>query len=254
MQKPKITVYERWFGTWQIAVNRRGYSADDLRQAYDDEASVWTGKLTRLGFLEAYQHLMARFAKGGGPVAGAPLRVLDCGVGTGALSRAFANEMTDVFDLSVVDISPSMLSEARSSLAALPRRFEGRIADIQDLPFPDASFDRVICAHTIEHLAGPEAAISEMCRVLRPGGKLLLVLTRKSAFGTYIHLKWRTQRLDPGVVKTWLGQHGLGDLEELPVGQRAWTRLWSTAIAGRKTTAGHQSLQDNTDASFRRTA
>jgi len=254
MQKPKIQVYERWFGSWQIAVNRRGFSADDLRQAYDDEASMWTGKLTKLGFLDAYRHLMTSFAKGEVTSVGAPLRVLDCGVGTGALSRAFADEMTDVFNLSVVDISPGMLSEARSNLSNLHLRFEGRIADIQNLPFPDDSFDRVICAHTIEHLACPEAAVSEMCRVLRPGGKLLLVLTRKSAFGTYIHLRWRTQRLDPGVVKTWLGHHGLGDLEELPVGQRAWTRLWSTAIAGRKSSAVTRSPQDNTAASFRCTA
>jgi demethylmenaquinone methyltransferase/2-methoxy-6-polyprenyl-1,4-benzoquinol methylase len=253
-QKPKIPVFERWFGTWQIAVNRRGFSADDLRKAYDDEASVWTSKLTKLGFLEAYRHLMASFVQRSKSAGDAPLRVLDCGVGTGALSMAFANEMTDPFDLSIVDISPSMLSEARSNLSNLSLRVEGRIANIQNLPYQAGYFDRVICAHTVEHLACPEAAIGEMCRVLKPGGTLLLVVTRKSAFGTYIHFKWRTQRLDPSSVRSWLEHHGLGDLEELPVGSGAWTRLWSRAIAGRKISAVNSSLQGNTTGSFRRTA
>ncbi|ASP31854.1 class I SAM-dependent methyltransferase [Labrenzia sp. VG12] len=252
--KPKIPVYERWFGTWQISVNRRGFSADDLRQAYDDQAPMWTGKLMKLGFLEAYRKVMAEFTEGDDLVGGTPFRVLDCGVGTGALSAAFAHEVAQPFDLSAVDISPSMLSEARRNLSDLNLRFDGQIADMHSLPFETDSFDRVICAHTVEHLGSPKAAISEMCRVLRPGGKLLLVVTRKSALGAYIHLKWRTQRLDPEVVKTWLEQCGLKDLEELPVGTGAWTRLWSTAIAGRKNEAASIALQDNSAAPFRRTA
>lgn len=253
-QKPKIPVYERWFGTWQISVNRRGFSADDLRQAYDDQAPMWTGKLMKLGFLDAYREVMADFTEGDDDAGDAPLRVLDCGVGTGALSAAFAHEVAQPFDLSAVDISPSMLSEARTNLSGLDLRFDGQIADMHSLPFETGCFDRVICAHTVEHLASPNAAISEMCRVLKPGGKLLLVVTRKSALGAYIHLKWRTQRLDTDVVKTWLEQCGLEDLEELPVGTGAWTRLWSTAIAGRKNGAASFALQDNTAASFRRTA
>ena len=155
--KPKIPVYERWFGTWQISVNRRGFSADDLRQAYDDQAPMWTGKLMKLGFLEAYRKVMAEFTEGDDLVGGTPFRVLDCGVGTGALSAAFAHGVAQPFDLSAVDISPSMLSEARRNLSDLNLRFDGQIADMHSLPFETDSFDRVICAHTVEHLGSPKA-------------------------------------------------------------------------------------------------
>ena len=46
---------------------------------------------------------------------------------------------------------------------------------LEALPFPDASFDAVLCTHVAEHLACPEAAFNEMARVLRPGGRLLLL-------------------------------------------------------------------------------
>jgi SAM-dependent methyltransferase len=46
---------------------------------------------------------------------------------------------------------------------------------VETLPFPDASFDAVLCTHVAEHLPHPEAAFGEMARVLRPGGRLLLL-------------------------------------------------------------------------------
>jgi len=46
---------------------------------------------------------------------------------------------------------------------------------LEALPFPDASFDAVLCTHVAEHLPRPEAAFDEMARVLRPGGRLLLL-------------------------------------------------------------------------------
>ena len=47
-------------------------------------------------------------------------------------------------------------------------------ADIQDLPFESASFDRVVCVSTIEHVIDDKAGIREMLRVLKPGGSVLL--------------------------------------------------------------------------------
>ena len=46
---------------------------------------------------------------------------------------------------------------------------------VETLPFPDASFDAVLCTHVAEHLPHPEVAFREMARVLRPGSRLLLL-------------------------------------------------------------------------------
>jgi SAM-dependent methyltransferase len=60
------------------------------------------------------------------------------------------------------------------------------VADVTDLPFEDASFDLVICNHVLEHVPDDGAAIAEMLRVLRPGGRALMLHpldeTRRSTF------------------------------------------------------------------------
>lgn len=48
------------------------------------------------------------------------------------------------------------------------------IGDAHDLPFADGEFDVILCSEVLEHLHTPEKAISEMCRVLKPGGELIL--------------------------------------------------------------------------------
>lgn len=49
-----------------------------------------------------------------------------------------------------------------------------RVCDVTDLPFPDAAFDGIICVHVLEHVERDDLAISEMIRVLEPGGWILI--------------------------------------------------------------------------------
>jgi ubiquinone/menaquinone biosynthesis C-methylase UbiE len=73
-----------------------------------------------------------------------------------------------------IDFSPAMLEVARKRARELGRAVELREADAQELPFPDGSFDSVVCTFSLCAITDDRRAISEMKRVLRPGGRLML--------------------------------------------------------------------------------
>jgi ubiquinone/menaquinone biosynthesis C-methylase UbiE len=73
-----------------------------------------------------------------------------------------------------IDFSPAMLEIARRRASELDREVELREADAHALPFPDDSFDTVICTFSLCAIPDEHRAVSEMKRVLRPGGHLLL--------------------------------------------------------------------------------
>jgi ubiquinone/menaquinone biosynthesis C-methylase UbiE len=76
--------------------------------------------------------------------------------------------------LAGIDLSPAMLAIARQRARELGRDADLREADAQALPYPDASFDTVVCTFSLCAIPDDARAISEMTRVLRPGGLLLL--------------------------------------------------------------------------------
>ena len=100
------------------------------------------------------------------------LEALDAGCGTGFLSFELAARGHRVTG---VDFAPAMLAEARRKAAqrTVSVRFEE--ADAEHLPFPAGSFDLAISRHVLWTLPHPEAAIDEWIRVLRPGGRLVVV-------------------------------------------------------------------------------
>ena len=96
--------------------------------------------------------------------------VLEVGCGTGVLTRALAR-LPEVGEVVGVDVAPSLLSKARE-LAADQLNVAFQEADGRSLPFEDASFDVVIFDSTLTHVPGPEGALVEALRVLRPRGWL----------------------------------------------------------------------------------
>jgi ubiquinone/menaquinone biosynthesis C-methylase UbiE len=102
----------------------------------------------------------------------APLDVLDAGCGTGFLSFELASRGHRVTG---VDFAPAMIAEARRKAAerGIAVRFEE--GDAEQLSFAPASFDLVISRHVLWTLPHPEAAIDEWIRVLRKGGRLVVV-------------------------------------------------------------------------------
>ena len=97
--------------------------------------------------------------------------VLEVGVGTG-LNLPF---YPAGIKLTGVDLSPVMLAGARTRAEELGHEVVLREADAESLPFPDASFDTVVCTLSLCAIPNDRAAIAEMSRVLRPGGRLLLL-------------------------------------------------------------------------------
>ena len=95
-------------------------------------------------------------------VEAAPSRVLEVGCGWGELAEWLAQETGA--EVVAVDLSPRMVELARE------RGVDASVADVQALPFPDASFDVVVAAWMLYHVPELDRALAEIARVLRPGG------------------------------------------------------------------------------------
>src|SRR5881296_1745577 len=100
------------------------------------------------------------------------LHALDVGCGTGFLAFELAARGHHVTG---VDFAPAMIAEARRKAAARGVSIRLEEADAEALPFARGSFDLVISRHLLWTLPHPEAAIDEWIRVLRPGGRLVVV-------------------------------------------------------------------------------
>ncbi|KUP98346.1 class I SAM-dependent methyltransferase [Thermobifida cellulosilytica] len=99
-------------------------------------------------------------------------RVLEVAVGTGRNLAHYPDGVTEVVG---IDLSPNMLARARTAAARVGFPVELHEGDARNLPFPDADFDTVVCTLALCEIPGQAAALAEMHRVLRPGGRLLLV-------------------------------------------------------------------------------
>jgi ubiquinone/menaquinone biosynthesis C-methylase UbiE len=99
--------------------------------------------------------------------------VLDAGTGPGALLVQLANRRPDLC-LTGVDLSGDMvaLAERNVHAAGLGDRVQVHRADVAALPFPDASFDLVVSTFSMHHWAAIIPSVTELARVLRPGGLL----------------------------------------------------------------------------------
>jgi ubiquinone/menaquinone biosynthesis C-methylase UbiE len=97
--------------------------------------------------------------------------VLEVAVGTGLNLPYYPAGIT----LTGIDLSPAMLAIARDRAAALGLEADLRQGSADALPFPDAGFDTVVCTVSLCNIPDDQAAIAEMYRVLRPGGRLVLL-------------------------------------------------------------------------------
>lgn len=98
-------------------------------------------------------------------------QVLEVAIGTGRNLGLFARDV----QLTGVELSPGMLARAQERAAALDVKADLRRGDAQALDFPDESFDTVVATLALCSIPNDGAAVREMARVLRPGGRLVLL-------------------------------------------------------------------------------
>ena len=102
-------------------------------------------------------------------------RVLDIAGGTGDLALAFRQRLGETGEVWLTDINRSMLEVGRDRLLDAGIRLPTAQCDAENLPFPANHFDCITVAFGLRNMTRKEAALAEMLRVLRPGGRLLVL-------------------------------------------------------------------------------
>ena len=109
-------------------------------------------------------------------------RLLDVGCGLGEAALGLAQDLGEGGEVVGIDASERMLRVARSRAGAARCRVRFSVGDACSLDEPDDSFDAARSERTLQWLADPAAAVAEMVRVVRPGGRVSLIDTDWSTF------------------------------------------------------------------------
>jgi demethylmenaquinone methyltransferase / 2-methoxy-6-polyprenyl-1,4-benzoquinol methylase len=159
---------------------------------------------------------------------GQPARVLDLCCGTGDL--CFLAEEIGARTVTGLDFTLPMLAVARRRKLASGARSRFAQGDALRLPFPDGAFDAITVGYGLRNIADPEAALSEMCRVLAPGGRAAVLDFGKpdnpiaaALYGAFLHtmmpaVGWlfhrdpQTYLYIPASLERYPGQRGVADL------------------------------------------
>ena len=122
---------------------------------------------------KAYTVMVANVSEGS--------RVLDIAGGTGDLALAFAKKVGASGKVVHTDINEAMLRTGRERLLDAGVALPTLVCDAEKLPFPDGHFDVVTVAFGLRNMTHKDVALKEMNRVLKPGGKLLVLEFSKVA-------------------------------------------------------------------------
>jgi demethylmenaquinone methyltransferase / 2-methoxy-6-polyprenyl-1,4-benzoquinol methylase len=144
---------------------------DNVASKYDVMNDLMSGGMHRLW--KRYTLMVANAQPGHA--------VLDIAGGTGDLALGFAKDVGATGTVVHTDINQAMLSEGRNRLLDKGVILPTTVCDAEQLPFGDATFDRVSVAFGLRNMTHKEVALREMYRVLKPGGKLLVLEFSKVA-------------------------------------------------------------------------
>ena len=138
---------------------------DSVAPKYDLMNDVMSGGMHRIW--KAYTQTVANAREG--------YQVLDIAGGTGDLSLSFAPRVGKTGRVVHTDINEAMLREGRARLLDKGVALPTLVCDAEQLPFPDNQFDLVSVAFGLRNMTHKDVALKEMCRVLKPGGRLLVL-------------------------------------------------------------------------------
>jgi len=108
-------------------------------------------------------------------------KVLDVASGTGDLALAFAKKVGPHGKVLMTDINDQMLARGRNRLIDAGYPTQAVVCDAEHLPFPEGEFDLVTVAFGLRNMTDKAAALKQMHRVLKPGGKLMVLEFSKVA-------------------------------------------------------------------------
>jgi ubiquinone/menaquinone biosynthesis C-methylase UbiE len=98
--------------------------------------------------------------------------ILELGCGDGRLWATNADRIPEGWQVYLSDLTPGMVRGAHAALGETGRSFRFAVIDAQSIPFADATFDTVVANHMLYHVPNLDRAVSELKRVLKPGGRL----------------------------------------------------------------------------------
>jgi len=152
------------YDTFNKFANGLPNTAESLWKVTAQEYDEWIAS----EFQEQYEvnwDVLAKYIEPG-------LRVLDVGCGPGDLSIRVARMCHEVWG---VDLTPEMIEIAEKKVDCEPANVFFHQADACELPFDDFCFDTVMTVNALQTMDEPDRAITEISRVLKPGGELLLI-------------------------------------------------------------------------------
>ena len=104
-----------------------------------------------------------------------PLKVLDVACGTGDFTIEIAKKTAKGSEVTGIDISEGMMAVGREKIAKAGVDAKMEVADCEALPYENNTFDRISVGFGVRNFEHLELGLSEMCRVLTPGGKLIIL-------------------------------------------------------------------------------
>lgn len=144
---------------------------DSVAARYDIMNDVMSGGLHRLWKAMTVSQANVRAGQ----------KVLDVASGTGDLALAFAKKVGPHGNVVMTDINDQMLARGRNRLIDAGYPTQAVVCDAEHLPFPEGEFDLVTVAFGLRNMTDKAAALKQMHRVLKPGGKLMVLEFSKVA-------------------------------------------------------------------------
>ncbi|TSA84692.1 methyltransferase domain-containing protein [Deinococcus detaillensis] len=126
-------------------------------------------------------------------------RVLDVACGTGIVARQAAKRVSVGGGVSALDLNPAMLAVAREAAVPDAPNIDWQRGSAQHLPFGDSSFAAVLCQQGLQFFPDPLGALSEMWRVLKPGGRAALLVHQAVEHNPLFHRLNQAGRARVGV-------------------------------------------------------
>jgi ubiquinone/menaquinone biosynthesis C-methylase UbiE len=166
---------------------RQGFA--EYRRFIQHHYDGLAGKLTGLtGLLTGHEALAGRVIRERAFDVRGCKRILDAGCGNGRYTRFLLRRADPDAVITAFDLSQRMLKRARRRVPSPRVSFVS--ADLTRLPYPDGIFDAVVCGWVLEHLPDPRPGLCELARVLRPGGRILLMATEDTLTGVFCSRMW----------------------------------------------------------------